>query len=798
MTLKIVMVSFLMVMFLTPMVWAQIRVAGVGNEAQGAGTAITNLDKNPRPELILMAYGNFLQPGSFRYKIGWNLNTDGETADWGNHIEVPGVGSSGQGAGVAIAQLDNNPKPDMILMVYENPQGANFFGYKIGWNLNYRGEAAKWSTYIKVPGVGWEGSGAGAVITQLDNDERPEMIFMTNDNPPKDFHFIRYRIGWNLDTKGKAAKWSYYMETLGVNNKGFGAGTAITQLDNNEKPEIIFMAYDLDEKQDSFRYRIGWNLNHRGEVARWSNYLELPGICPGVKGVDFSVFNLDDVEKLEFIFTAYSTSGKNGSFHYTVLKNQAPAKRIYLEADKLDSVRWLPARVNHGNAVHSLQGIYTVIGIDLDPVHDEGSIVDIKPGKPYRDVEVHSFLTYYMNDRAAAGTSHMYGAFLTSHQEGIPGMMFAEQQQRGIMVFTGEFPSNEQYLRTTSHEIGHALNLQHSDGDAFQGNIMPGKGYTIMNPPWALADDWNFTWSAASLCHFYNHMKYGNRFPFPSNTTSPKKLELTIRLEMDNYLVGVPIILYVSLTNTGPGPTEVMQFLEPEFGFVEYVVSAPASKEFIFSPWTHKDHAKPFKILSPGESITTTAKIFFGSKGWTFLKSGEYHLKAFYMNEIQSNSLSISILTPYDDNLEKAVDLILKSKEVGYFYLFEGGDHLEYGIRRLEAVTEIPAIPIHSSFANFVLGANLMRDFANFKEKHLRKANFERAAAYLEKAKLNKYSVYRILYSHLYLAEAYKKMGQRERAHKVLKQELPTAMENFSGFKIFQDDILKKVDEETQ
>ena len=61
----------------------------------------------------------------------------------------------------------------MILMAYDNPVGANTLRYKIGWNLDTAGIAASWSGTIEISGVGWEGQGAGIAIGNVDSYNRP-------------------------------------------------------------------------------------------------------------------------------------------------------------------------------------------------------------------------------------------------------------------------------------------------------------------------------------------------------------------------------------------------------------------------------------------------------------------------------------------------------------------------------------------------------------------------------------------------------------------------------------------------
>jgi hypothetical protein len=778
----------LMMLFLPAIGAAQQEVPGVGPGAEGADLAITNLDSNPRPEMILMAYGNFEKTSTFRYKIGWNLNANGEAAGWDNFIEVPGISEKSQGAGLAITQLDNNAGPEMILMVYENPAQENSFRYKIGWNLNHKGEAQSWTGYFQAPGVGWEAEGAGLVVTQLDNNQRPDMIMMVYDAPPKEENFFRYKIGWNLDEKGKAARWSSYMETLGIANKGSGAGATVTQIDSDERPELIFMAHDNVGKQVTCYYKIGWNVNCQGEAANWSHYQAIPGNNPEARGAGTAVFDLDGEKGPDFIYMAYypaDTAGREAYFRYTVVNNQAPLKNIYLEMDRLEKVKWPAEQVRRAGTMYSHQGIYAPAGIRLTKVQDQDAIVDLKAGRPYADAEVHSFLSTYANKNAPAGSIPIHAAFLKAHQVGLSGISSITDKKRSLAVFTDGYPTEAAYLRAVAHQTGHAVNLGHIHGEASQGSITPGQGFTIMNPDWALAPGWNFAWSASALDHFY--------------PAQPKNLELKIDLEMNNYMLGSLIILYVTLKNTGTEAVEAAKYLEPEFGFVEYLVKVPDGREMVFSPWAHKDHPAPMKKLLPGETVRAAAKIFFGGNGWTFKKPGGYQMQAVYMKSLRSRPLSVSILSSINEDLKQAAELFLGSKEAGYFLLFEGGDHLAEGKRRLEAVAARYPDTSLSTFANFVLGANLMRDFANFKENRLRRANLELAARYLETATIKVYSAHKILYTHLYLAEVYKKMGQPERARKVLKEDLPAVMKWMKGYysffeenNIFLLDLMKK------
>lgn len=278
------------------------------------------------------------------------------------------------------------------------------------------------------------------------------------------------------------------------------------------------------------------------------------------------------------------------------------------------------------------------------------------------------------------------------------------------------------------------------------------------------------------------------------------KLKLTIKTDLMDYFPGYPVLAYIYLENYAyEFPAEVVKCLEPEYGFVEYIIRTPEGKEVPFIPWAYKEHPNPEKTLAAGGVIRTQAKIFFGANGWTFTQPGEYVLKAIYMKELESNEWPFSITTPESAAQKDLCELFLGSKEVGYFLLFEGGDHLEEGKKRLEKVIYTYPSSDFAGYANFALGVNLLQDFANFKEKRLRKADLDLASGYFERARSVIFCFYQSVYSHIYLEETYRKMGLPKDADNVRK-DLLTRVErvmdekyhDFWEYKDFMMDYLER------
>ena len=81
------------------------------------------------------------------------------------------------------------------------------------------------------------------------------------------------------------------------------------------------------------------------------------------------------------------------------------------------------------------------------------------------------------------------------------GWMYDPDNRRAFVNFY-KHPTNSgnnaKYLRSTAHEIGHAFNLNHSDGDG---------STTIMNQTSTVGDSFTYEFSADSLNHLQDHPK---------------------------------------------------------------------------------------------------------------------------------------------------------------------------------------------------------------------------------------------------------------------------------------------------
>ena len=249
----------------------------------------------------------------FRYKVGWNVSTSGVAASWGSMITVPGIDLEAQGAGIAFVNLDSDPRPDMILMAYIDVSGTKYFRYKIGWNVSTSGVASTWSSVYQVAAVSAEAQGAGVAFVNLDGDPHPEMVLMAY-NDVSGTKVFRYKIGWNVGTNGVAASWGSTIQVPGVGAGAYGAGIAFVNLDANPRPEIILMAYDNSTGSKNLRYKIGWNAGTTGAATGWSPVHQVAGISPEFRteGAAMAFVNLDSDPRQEMVMTAYERQYQEG------------------------------------------------------------------------------------------------------------------------------------------------------------------------------------------------------------------------------------------------------------------------------------------------------------------------------------------------------------------------------------------------------------------------------------------------------------------------------------------------------
>jgi hypothetical protein len=253
-------------------------------ENQGAGATVGDLDGDGRPELIVLMVDNPPGQNQGLYRVGKGLDDAGTvTGGWGNWIGVPDwFAFENQGAGIALADVDADGRPDLIVFMVDSPVGQNQGYYRLGKAVDADGNVTGgWGPWIAVPDwFPFENQHASITVSDLDADGRTDLIvFMVDDAPQGNQAY--YRVGKALDANGAVTGgwtgWTPVPDWFSWENQG--AGIAAASLTAPGTRDLVVFQIDNPVGQNQAFFRIGHNVGVDGKVAagNWGPWLGVPG-----------------------------------------------------------------------------------------------------------------------------------------------------------------------------------------------------------------------------------------------------------------------------------------------------------------------------------------------------------------------------------------------------------------------------------------------------------------------------------------------------------------------------------------
>jgi len=246
-----------------------------GAEDQGAEIAVADVSGNGQPDLVVFHVDNPGGENHGYYRIGFDVDAGADiTGGWSTIEAVPGwFGAEDQGAGIALADISGNGRPDLVVFHLDNPGGENHGYYRIGWNLNTAGDVTgalgtAWSDVKPVPGwYGSESHGAAIALGDARGTGQIDIVVNHIDNPPGENHGY-YRIGRRVNFGGDIADGITGPKLIpgwfGAENQG--AGVALADISGNGRMDLVVFHLDNPGGENHGYYRIGWNLSSSGDV----------------------------------------------------------------------------------------------------------------------------------------------------------------------------------------------------------------------------------------------------------------------------------------------------------------------------------------------------------------------------------------------------------------------------------------------------------------------------------------------------------------------------------------------------
>jgi Domain of unknown function (DUF1929) len=298
---------------------------------QGGGIAVGSLAGDGTQDLVVLMVNNPDGQNQGLYRVGKMLDDTGQvTGGWSPWTDVPDWFShENQGANVALADLDDDGRQELVVAMVDNPGGQNRGLFRIGRRLDAAGTASGgWTPWIDVPaGFSGENQGIAVAVTPPDQQGSRDLVVLMVDHGVQGNRGV-YRIGRNLDAGGNVTGWTPWIDVPGwFSWENQGCGVAIADLDHDGGRDLIVCNVDNPVGQNQAFYRIGKSLSVDGTPADgWGPWLGVPNwVALENQGGGIAVGEFDTKQRL-LVFMVDNPPQQNAGLYQMLELSHDPAR----------------------------------------------------------------------------------------------------------------------------------------------------------------------------------------------------------------------------------------------------------------------------------------------------------------------------------------------------------------------------------------------------------------------------------------------------------------------------------------
>ncbi len=224
------------------------------------------------------------------------------------------------GASIAVADVDADGRPDVVLLMVDAPPGRNAAFYRIGRALDESGAlTGGWTDWQPVPD--WfsdENQGAGVAVADVNGNGALDLVVFLLDAPDGP-NLGWFRVGWSLDpatgsVTGGWTDWQLIPDWFPLANAG--GDITVADVDGDGRPDLVVLMVDAPEGPNAAYYRSG-PLDADGTVTHWRPWQALPD-WPfwENQGAGLAVADLDGDGHAELVVLAVDNPvAKNEAFY---------------------------------------------------------------------------------------------------------------------------------------------------------------------------------------------------------------------------------------------------------------------------------------------------------------------------------------------------------------------------------------------------------------------------------------------------------------------------------------------------